>query len=63
MKDDQYFEIAKWASEVAERYNKSITYVVMKIFEARAIHADIELIKLRVVAGLEGHITLFDKGV
>lgn len=26
-----HFEVAKWASEIADAHNKSITYVLMKL--------------------------------
>lgn len=52
MSDRQAFELAKWASQVADRYNKSITYVLMKMHEAMGVYEDIEVIKMRVLEEL-----------
>lgn len=47
-----HFEIAKWASEVADTHNKSITYVLMKLHEAMSQYGDIEHVKNHVLKEL-----------
>lgn len=52
MSDTQVFELSKWASQVADRYNKSITYVLMKIHESMNINDDMEVVKMSVIEEL-----------
>lgn len=40
-----HFEAAKGASEMAEKHNKSITYILMLIHEGRTQFQDINQIK------------------
>ena len=40
-----HFEAAKWASEIAEQYNKSITYILMLMHEGITQFEDINKIK------------------
>lgn len=47
-------EMAQWASQIAEKYNRSITYVIMKIHEANAACRGIECVKDYVMNELGG---------
>ena len=40
-----YLETSKWACEVADQYNKSITYILMLIHEGKTQSEDIGHIK------------------
>ena len=50
MKSQDCYEISKWASQVAHDYNKSITYVLMKLHEAMGQYTCIETIKTHVIS-------------
>lgn len=52
MKNQDCFEISKWASNIAYDYNKSIIYILMKLHEAMTKHRDIEHIKSYVLKEL-----------
>lgn len=52
MSDTQVSEMSKWARKVAGRYNKSITYVLMKIHKSMNIYDDMEIVKISVIEAL-----------
>lgn len=52
MNSQDCYEISKWASSVANDYNKSITFVLMKLHEAMAQYKDLNYIKSYVLKAL-----------
>lgn len=54
MKSQDYFEIARWASEIADSYNRPVMHVLMRVHEGLNEFKDVSLMKRYVIEKLEG---------